>query len=351
LIHPVKSDDAFGPHVANSNMSFFYMNIVSEPNRTDRASDRNWELSEMSIRPILLTGSSGLVGASLVRSLREKQISTLILQRQTGKIKNDEAVWDPYAAEPVKSPETLEGITAAVHLSGANLAAHRWTSPYKRVLRASRVTPTRSLATLLAGLRSKPSVLICASAVGIYGDRADELLTETSSPGSGFLAELCLAWEKAAQPAVDAGIRVVHLRFGVALSAEGGALARMLPVFRAGVGGRLGNGEQWMSWIALPDVVRVIEFALQTASLSGPVNLVAPNPVTNSNFTRILGRVLHRPAVIPAPAVALRLALGEMADEAILASQRAAPARLNAAGFVFQYPELEACLRGVLPSA
>ncbi len=193
----------------------------------------------MSVRPILLTGSSGLVGASLVRSLREKQISTILLRRQTGKIKNNEAIWDPYAAEPVKSPETLEGITAAVHLSGANIAAQRWTSSYKRELRDSRVIPTRSLATLLAGLRSKPSVLISASAVGIYGDRGDELLTETSSPGSGFLADLCLDWEKAAQPAIDAGIRVVHLRFGVALSAEGGALARMLPIFRAGVGGRL----------------------------------------------------------------------------------------------------------------
>lgn len=305
----------------------------------------------MSVRPILLTGSSGLVGASLVRSLSEKQISTIILRRQTDKIKNNEAVWDPYAPEPLKSPETLEGIPAAVHLSGANIAAQRWTSSYKRVLRDSRLVPTRSLATLLAGLRSKPSVLICASAIGIYGDRGDELLTETSSPGSGFLAELCLDWEKAAQPAIDAGIRVVHLRFGVALSAEGGALARMLPIFRAGVGGRLGSGRQWMSWIALPDVIRAIEFALQTASLSGPVNLVAPNPVTNSEFTRVLGRVLQRPTVIPAPAVALRLALGEMADEGILASERVAPARLEAASFVFEYPELEACLRGVLPSA
>jgi uncharacterized protein len=305
----------------------------------------------MSVRPILLTGSSGLVGASLVRSLSAKQISTIILRRQTDKIKNNEAVWDPYAPEPLKSPETLEGIPAAVHLSGANIAAQRWTSSYKRVLRDSRLVPTRSLATLLAGLRSKPSVLICASAIGIYGDRGDELLTETSSPGSGFLAELCLDWEKAAQPAIDAGIRVVHLRFGVALSAEGGALARMLPIFRAGVGGRLGSGRQWMSWIALPDVIRAIEFALQTASLSGPVNLVAPNPVTNSEFTRVLGRVLQRPTVIPAPAVALRLALGEMADEGILASERVAPARLEAASFVFEYPELEACLRGVLPSA
>jgi uncharacterized protein (TIGR01777 family) len=305
----------------------------------------------MSVQPILLTGSSGLVGASLVRSLRAKQISTLILRRQTAQIKKDEAIWDPYAAQPMKSPDMLEGITAAVHLSGANIAARRWTSSYKRELRDSRITPTRSLATMLAGLRSKPSVLVCASAVGIYGDRGDERLDEASTPGSGFLAELCLDWEKAAQPAVDAGIRVVYLRFGVALSAEGGALARMLPIFRAGAGGRLGSGRQWMSWIALPDVIRIIEFALQTASLSGPVNLVAPNPVTNSEFTSVLGRVLRRPTVIPAPALALRLALGEMADEAILASERVAPACLEAAGYVFQYPELEAALRGVLPTA
>jgi uncharacterized protein (TIGR01777 family) len=188
---------------------------------------------------------------------------------------------------------------------------------------------------------------VCASAIGIYGDRGDELLTEASLPGSGFLPRVCLAWEKATQPATDAGIRVVHLRFGVVLSPHGGALAKMLPVFRAGLGGQLGNGRQWMSWVALPDAVRAIEFALQTAGLSGAVNVVAPNPATNLEFTRSLGRVLQRPTVLRVPAFALRLAFGEMAEATILESQRVMPARLSASGFNFEYPELETGLRAL----
>jgi uncharacterized protein (TIGR01777 family) len=302
----------------------------------------------MSAERILLTGSSGLIGASLIRSLGQKRIPTLTLRRRTATNDGEGEVWDPYASTPLRDPEALEGITAAVHLSGANLAGHRWSSSYKQELSASRVTSTRALATVLAGLRSKPAVLVCASAIGIYGNRGDELLTEASSPGTGFLAELCLAWEKAAQPAIDAGIRVVQLRFGVVLTPHGGALAQMLPVFRAGLGGRLGSGKQWLSWVALPDAIRVIEFALQTASLSGPLNLVAPAPLTNLDFTRVLGHVLHRPTVLPAPSFALRLAFGEMADATMLASVRVLPARLGAAGFAFQYPELEAGLRAVL---
>ena len=232
---------------------------------------------------------------------------------------------------------------------GANVAGRRWTSAYKREILESRVTPTHALATLLAGLNAKPAVLVCASAIGIYGSRGDEVLTETSSPGSGFLPEVCLAWERATQPATDAGIRVVHLRFGVVLSPEGGALAQMLPLFRVGLGGRLGSGRQWMSWVALPDAIGAIEFALQTPSLSGPVNVVAPNPVTNLEFTRALGRALHRPTLLPAPGFALRLAFGEMAQATILASERVLPARLSAAGFHFEYPEIEAALRAVLP--
>jgi uncharacterized protein len=258
-------------------------------------------------------------------------------------------VWDPYAARPMSHPEALEGTTAAVHLSGVNVAGRRWTSAYKREILESRVTPTHALATLLAGLKAKPAVLVCASAIGIYGSRGDEVLTESSLPGSGFLPEVCLAWERASQPAADAGIRVVHVRFGVVLSPEGGALAQMLPLFRAVLGGRLGSGRQWVSWIALPDVIGAIEFALQTASLSGPVNVVAPNPVTNLEFTRALGRALHRPTLLPAPGFALRLAFGEMAQATILASERVLPARLSAAGFHFAYPEIEAALRAVLP--
>jgi uncharacterized protein (TIGR01777 family) len=303
----------------------------------------------MSADLILLTGSSGFIGNSLIRTLTQNRISTFRLHRNLS-TSDDGAFWDPYAAKPVEHPEALEGITAAVHLSGANLAA-RWTPSYKRKILESRATPTRALATLLAGLRSRPAVLICASAIGIYGGRGDEILTEGSAPGSGFLADVCLAWEAATQPATDAGIRVVHLRIGVVLSPAGGALARMLPVFRAGFGGRLGSGRQWLSWIALPDAMRAIVCALQTPSLSGPVNVVAPNPVTNLEFTRALAKVLHRPALLPVPAFALNLTFGEMAKATILESERVMPDRLIAAGFHFEYPDLEAGLRAVLPSS
>jgi uncharacterized protein len=260
-------------------------------------------------------------------------------------------LWDPYAAIPISRPREMEGTTAAVHLSGANLAGRRWTESYKQEILESRVKPTYALATLLAGLRPKPAVLVCASAIGIYGGRGDELLTEDSSTGSGFLPEVCLAWEKATRPASDAGIRVVHLRFGVVLSPEGGALGQMLPVFRAGMGGRLGSGRQWVSWVALPDVTRAIEFALETGGLAGPVNVVAPNPVTNLEFTRALGRILHRPTLLRVPAFALRLAFGEMAEATVLESERVLPARLNALGFDFAYPEIDAGLRAVLRSS
>lgn len=243
----------------------------------------------------------------------------------------------------------LEGITAAVHLSGVNLSGRRWRSGFKREILESRVTPTRTLAGLLAGLNAKPEVLVCASAIGFYGSRKDEILTETSLPGSGFLAEVCQEWEEATRLATNAGIRVVHLRFGVVLSREGGALAQMLPVFRAGLGGRLGSGGQWVSWISLPDTVRAIEFAVETTSLSGAVNVVAPNPVTNLEFTRALGHALHRPTLLPAPAFALEWAFGEMAQATLLASQRVLPANLSAAGFQFEYPGIEAALRAVLP--
>jgi uncharacterized protein len=260
-------------------------------------------------------------------------------------------VWDPYAARPMNHPQAIEGTTAAVHLSGVNVAGRRWTSAYRREILESRVTPTHALATLLTELKAKPAVLVCASAIGIYGNRGDEVLTETSLPGSGFLPEVCVAWERATQPASDAGIRVVHVRFGVVLSPEGGALAQMLPLFRALLGGRLGSGRQWLSWVALPDAIRAIEFALQTASLSGPVNVVAPNPITNVEFTRALGRSLNRPTLLPAPGFALRLAFGEMAPATILASERVLPDRLSAAGFHFEYPEIEAALRAVLPAS
>jgi uncharacterized protein (TIGR01777 family) len=300
----------------------------------------------MSTDLILLTGSSGLIGNSLIRTLRQNRISTIRLQRNRGA--SEDTHWDPYAANPVLRPEALTGVSAAIHLSGINVAAW-WTPSYKRKILESRVIPTRALATLIAGLHPKPAVLISASAIGIYGGRGDEELSEASAPGNGFLADVCKAWEKATQPASDAGIRVVHLRLGVVLSPAGGALARMLPVFRAGLGGRLGSGRQWISWVSLPDATRAILFAVDRSGLSGPVNVVSPNPVTNQEFTRSLGRVLHRPALLRVPAFALRLAFGEMAKATILESERVMPVQLTASGFRFEHPDLEAGLRAVLP--
>jgi hypothetical protein len=304
-------------------------------------------ISEMSVERVLLTGSSGLIGTSLIRSLSRNRISTVTLHRHLSG--EGQEAWDPYAPMPVLHPEKLEGITAAVHLSGANLAGRRWTSAYKAEIAESRVKSTQAIANLLAGLRTKPEALICASAIGIYGNRGDEELNEDSQPGNGFLPDLCLAWEEATRPAEDAGIRVVHIRFGVVLSSQGGALKQMLPVFRAGLGGRIGSGRQWISWITLPDATRVIDFVLQTRDIVGPVNVVAPNPVTNLKFTRSLAHALHRLAILPVPGRALRLILGEMAEATILQSERVVPARLLAAGFGFQYPELDGALRAILP--
>ena len=260
----------------------------------------------------------------------------------------DQIQWNPAATPAIPNPEALKNIsaniTAAIHLSGSNVAAHRWTAAYKREIAQSRIQSTHALASALAQLRNPPQTLLVASATGIYGNREDQLLDDTSAPGSGFLADVCRQWEAAAQPAVQAGIRVVHLRFGVVLHPATGALAKMLPLFRLGLGGRLGSGRQWMSWITLVDAVSAILFALDTASLDGPVNLAAPEPVTNTEFTRALSRAVHRPAILPAPAFALRLALGQMADEALLASARAAPFRLLSAGFQFAHPTIDSAL-------
>ena len=263
--------------------------------------------------------------------------------------------WDPSTSPSNADTEQLEGLEAAIHLGGASVAAHRWTGDYKREIRASRVESTRALAVALARLRQPPNTLLVASATGIYGNRGDELLDERSSPGTGFLADLCREWEAAAQPAADAGIRVVHLRFGVVLGPGAGALAKMLPLFRLGLGGRLGSGHQWMSWISLADAVAAVLFALGSNSaastLAGPVNLTAPAPVTNAEFTRALGRAVHRPAILPAPAFALRLALGQMADEALLSSARVFPNRLAGAGFQFAHSSVEAALAAALEPA
>ena len=307
----------------------------------------------MATKRIVLTGASGLIGSSIRRSFQGKQIEILQFVRRGSALKEGQLVWDPYADGPIidfSCLASLEGAAAVIHLSGAGVADRRWTESYKRTIFQSRIQTTHALATLLAGLQAKPALFICASAIGIYGNRGGEPLTEASTPGSGFLPEVCTAWEQAAEPAAQAGIRVVHMRFGVVLSPEGGALAQMLPAFRLGLGAKLGDGRQWMSWIALSDVVRAIEFALASEGLSGALNVVAPVPVRNLEFTRVLGEALGRPAILAAPAFVLRLALGQMADGAILAGQRVFPERLQVAGFRFLHPDLSGALSSLLSS-
>ena len=295
----------------------------------------------------LLSGASGMVGSALRAELEARQATVTQLVRRVPQTPA-ELEWNPAAAIPVADTGPLEGLDAAIHLSGANLSARRWTPAYRREMAASRVHSTLALATLLAGLRRPPRALLVASAIGIYGDRGDEILDETSAPGQGFLAGLCREWEAAAAPAAQAGVRVVHMRFGVVLAPGAGALAMMLPVFRLGLGGRLGSGKQWMSWIPLSDLAAAALFLLESPSLHGAVNLAAPHPVTNSVFTRVLARLLHRPAILPVPAFALRLALGPMADEALLSSTRVNPGVLINAGFHFTQPTIEEALNSVL---
>jgi len=295
---------------------------------------------------VLLSGASGILGTALRQALDARNLEVLQLVRHDP-VASGQLKWDPTAPTSIPNPKPLEGLFAAIHLSGASIAAHRWTPAYKRELWASRVESTRALATVLASMSQPPPTLLVASATGIYGNRGDELLDENSSPGTGFLADLCREWESAAQPAAKAGIRVIHLRFGVVLG-PGGALAKMLPLFRLGLGGRLGSGRQWMSWISLADAVAAILFSLDTPPLAGPVNLTAPHPVTNAEFTNALGRALHRPAILPVPAFALRLAVGSIANEALLASERAFPSRLTTAGFQFTHPTVDTALTAAL---
>jgi len=301
------------------------------------------------VRSFLLSGASGMLGKALQQALNTRGLPVLQLVRRKPALSN-EIQWDPAGSPALQNPAALEGLSAAIHLGGANLAARRWTSTYKQKLVASRVESTRALAITLAGLRHPPEVLISASAVGIYGDRSDELIDDTSLPGSGFLADLCQQWEAAAQPAAEAGIRAVQLRFGVVLGSEGGTLSRIVPLFRLGLGGRLGSGRQWMSWISLTDAVAAIVFACKNPSINGPVNLTSPNPVTNGQFTLNLAAVLHRPAFLAAPASALRFALGEMADAALLSSVRAFPSKLTNAGFQFSQPTISHALAAALRS-
>ena len=292
---------------------------------------------------IAITGASGFIGTRLVSRLTGAGHSVLRIGRARPPGADDapDVVWD---AATRLDGAALEGVDAVVHLAGENLAA-RWTPARKRAIRESRVQGTGLVARTIASLRRKPSLLVSQSAVGIYGDRGDEALDEGSPPGRGFLSDVVRVWEHSAEPARAAGIRVVHPRTGIVLNPDGGALAKMLPFFSLGLGGTIGSGRQWMSWIALTDVVNAFEFLLADTALEGPVNLTAPGPVTNADFTRSLARVLHRPAIAPVPEFAIRLLYGEMGQETVIEGQRVLPRKLQAAGFRFEYPELEAALR------
>ncbi|MGO9590876.1 MAG: TIGR01777 family oxidoreductase [Candidatus Acidiferrales bacterium] len=298
---------------------------------------------------ILISGSSGLVGKALSSALRAEGHTVARLVRPGGALSSGDVSWDPMAA--TMDTAAIEGADAVVHLSGASIAGGRWTPARKAVLRSSRIDTTRVLVDSLINLRTKPSVLVCASATGYYGNRGDEILTESSSAGTDFLSLLARDWEGEAARAEMNGIRTATLRFGLILAADGGALPQMLLPFRLGLGGRFGTGAQWMPWIALEDVIAIAKLAIADARVCGPWNVVAPNPVRNSEFTRILADVLHRPAVFPVPAFALRLALGEMAEPLLLASQRAVPARLLAMQHKFRFETLEPALRATLAKA
>lgn len=294
---------------------------------------------------IAVSGASGLIGSGLCERLAAAGHEVLkLVRRNTDEPRH--IAWDPEAG--TMDPGPLERLDAVVHLAGEPIAAGRWNAARKARIRDSRGRGTRLLCDTLARLQAPPRALICASAIGIYGDRGDTLLDESSPPGEGFLADVCREWEAAADPARDAGIRTVHVRIGIVLSREGGALGKMLTPFRLGLGGIVGSGRQYWSWIALDDLVSAIVFAIETEELSGPVNGTAPNPVTNREFTRILGRVLRRPTIFPLPAFAARLALGEMADELLLGSQKVIPAQLQKAGFRFAYPDLQPALEHLL---
>lgn len=294
---------------------------------------------------IIVTGATGLIGTALVSKLRAAGHHVVRLVRKEP-LGDSDVLWDPNAGK--LDPMPLEGLDAAVHLAGENIAGARWNEAVKKKIHDSRVNGTRLLAETLARLKTPPRTLVCASAIGFYGDRGDEVLTEESPRGSGFLADVCADWEEAAAQAEKKGVRRVSLRIGVVLSPDGGALRKMLPPFRMGLGGVIGSGRQYWSWVSIEDVTGVILHALNTPSLKGPVNTVAPQPPTNAEFTRTLGRVLGRPTVFPMPAFVARLALGEMADALLLASARVVPARLKASGYSFRHADLETALRDLL---
>jgi uncharacterized protein len=303
---------------------------------------------------ILISGSSGLVGSAVIDNLGHQGHDLIRLVRPGSESHHTNPASVPEQSQVVWNPQSglldsrAEGADAVIHLAGASIAGHRWTEAWKRELRDSRVAATNRLIASLQRLHRPPHIFIAASAIGFYGSRGDEQLTESSPPGTDFLAQLTVDWENESARAAESGARAVILRFGVILAKRGGALPRMALPFRLGVGGKIGSGRQWISWITLDDVVGIIRFALQTNLLSGPANAVSPNPVQNAAFCATLARVLHRPAIFPAPPFALRLALGEMADSLLLASQRVYPNKLEQLGYRFHYPDLQPALTAVL---
>jgi hypothetical protein len=295
---------------------------------------------------VAVSGSGGLIGVELVSALSAGGSEVVRLVRRDPSPEERAVRWDP--EKGIADPAGLAGLDALVHLAGENIASGRWNAARKAAIRESRVEGTRRLCEALAALPEPPKTLLCASAIGYYGDRGADLLTEESPAGTGFLPEVCREWEAATAPAARKGIRVVNLRIGVVLTPKGGALSRMLLPFRMGFGGVLGNGRQYVSWVALDELPGIVRHVLANRDLQGPVNAVAPCPVTNREFTAALGTVLSRPTPFPVPAFALRLAVGEMADALLLASTRVVPRRLEETGFRFRFPELHGALRHLL---
>ena len=293
---------------------------------------------------VAIAGASGLVGSALIPML--KHLGAQITRLVRSKAGADEIEWHPNQDDV--TARMLEGFEVIINLAGESIAAGRWTDDQKKKIRDSRVNGTHLLSEAIALLKQKPRVFLCASATGIYGDRDDEPLDEQSESGGGFLAGVCREWEKACEPALKAGVRVVNLRFGPILSKEGGMLAKLLTPFKMGMGGKVGTGRQYISWVAIEDAIQAIKLAIEDATIHGPLNVVSPNPVTNEEFTKTLGHVLNRPTALAMPAFAARLAFGEMADEMLLASQKVIPKKLLNADFHFKYRDLEATLKNLL---
>lgn len=294
---------------------------------------------------VLITGASGLIGKALQRSFEEKGWEMLLASRNEPK--DDKHIkWT--VEDGFSQPERLEGIDGVVHLAGESVNGLRWTDEKKKAIRDSRVIGTRNVVDAISKLNDKPKVFVASSAIGFYGERGDEELTESSSPGTGFLPEVCKEWEAESRRAEDAGIRTVLLRTGIVLSKDGGALGTMLTPFKLGVGGVVGSGKQWMSWISLEDQVAIINFVIENENIRGAVNAVSPNPATNEEFTKTLGDVLYRPTILPLPEFAVSMLFGEMGDALLLASTKVTPKRLLDAGFEFKYPELKPAIENAL---